>query len=312
MKTLIVGMGVVGVLHGWALTEAGYEVVHKPRPGKSGAFTGGVPLDILDMRPGRPEHQQATYRPALVESLTPVDKYDLVMVATKQYQAAPAVAELRDQASEADFLLFTANWRGPAEIDAVLDRSRYFWGYSVASGGWDGKTLTGTIKPVVRLGELDGSRTPRLEATAGMFAAAGLEPSIQEDIMAWLWEHQSVNSGMVGTALMAGGLEKMAQDPELMEFMVRAVKEGVGVLLARGVKRSGLEQARPFLEAPVSETAREWQAVLNSEHGRRIAKSGHLKSSPGEMKRLFLDVYETAKELKLDTPHLDRINRAIG
>ena len=312
MKTLIIGMGIIGALHGWALQQAGYDVVHKLRPGKSGAFSNGLELDILDMRPGRPEHMKDRYRPELMEDVAPSDGFELVMVPTKQYQAACAVEEVRDQTPGADFLLFTANWRGPAEIDAVLTRTRYLWGYSVASGGWDGETLTGTIKPVVQLGELDGSQTPRLKAVAKMFAAAGLEPSIQRDIMAWLWEHQSINSGMIGTALMAGGLENMVADPKMMEFMVRAVQEGIAVLLARGVQKDSLVQARPFLEASVSETARQWLDVFNSEHGRRVIKSGHFKSSPEEMKHFFLDVYETAKELKLDTPHLDRINRALS
>ena len=312
MKTLIIGMGVVGTLHGWALARAGFDVTHKLRPGKGAAHAGGVPLDILDLRPGRPEHRLESYAPRIVEDVSPSDGFELVMVPTKQYQAAMAVEEVRDKLPGAHFLLFTANWRGPAEIDAVLPRSRYLWGYSVASGGWDGGTLTGTIKPVVRLGELDGADSPRLKAVAEMFSRAGIAPSIQPDIMAWLWEHQAINSAMVGTALMAGGLEKPAGDMELMEFMVRAVREGVAVLLARGVKKNDLTEARPFLEAPVAETAKQWQDVFNSEHGRRIIKSGHLKSSPEEMKRLFLDVYETARELKLDTPRLDRIHRAIS
>ena len=36
MKTLIVGTGVIGVIYGWALTEAGMDVTHFVRKGKKG------------------------------------------------------------------------------------------------------------------------------------------------------------------------------------------------------------------------------------------------------------------------------------
>jgi len=38
MKTLIVGTGVIGVIYGWALTEAGVDVTHFVRQGKKDKF----------------------------------------------------------------------------------------------------------------------------------------------------------------------------------------------------------------------------------------------------------------------------------
>ena len=55
MKTIIVGTGVIGVIYGWALTEAGVDVTHFVRKGKSEKFNDGVTLDLLDERKGHPK-----------------------------------------------------------------------------------------------------------------------------------------------------------------------------------------------------------------------------------------------------------------
>jgi 2-dehydropantoate 2-reductase len=36
MKTLIIGTGIIGVLYGWALSQAGEDVTHFVRKGKGG------------------------------------------------------------------------------------------------------------------------------------------------------------------------------------------------------------------------------------------------------------------------------------
>ena len=90
MKILIVGLGVVGVIHGWALAEAGVEVTHQVRPGRAAGVGAGINLDVLDLRQGRSDHHRAVYRPRVSESVSPSADYDLVLVPTKQYQAAAA------------------------------------------------------------------------------------------------------------------------------------------------------------------------------------------------------------------------------
>lgn len=54
MRVLTVGAGVVGTIYGWALSEAGHDVVHLVRPGRAQALAGGIATDVLDKRPGHP------------------------------------------------------------------------------------------------------------------------------------------------------------------------------------------------------------------------------------------------------------------
>lgn len=313
MKTLIVGMGLIGVMHGYCLDQGGVSVTHKVRSGRAKDFASGVELDVLDNRGGAGEHFKTTYAPQIIEEVNPADGYELVMVPTKEYQAAQAVADLKDLCPDAQFLIFTANWKGPAELDALLDRERYLHGYSVCSGGYDGDTVMANIAPIVRLGEWGGRDTPRLRAIIELFAKGGFKAEIKEDMIQWLWVHQGINSGMIGSALYAGGLGAMAGDRKWLYFMVRAVRESLSVTAARGVDLSAYSDAKPFMDDPVEQTVESYYNLLNNtEGGRRTVSYGHFNSNRKEMQHFFCQVYETAKEMNLETPLMDEINQGIG
>ena len=88
MRVLIIGRGVVGTIYGWALSKVGIDVTHVVR--KQGLPDTDT-LDLLDLRPGYPKNAQATYIPKTVTQISPSDDFDLVIVATKHYQAVQAI-----------------------------------------------------------------------------------------------------------------------------------------------------------------------------------------------------------------------------
>jgi ketopantoate reductase len=120
MRVLIVGRGVVGTIYGWALSKAGIDVTHVVR--KEGLPATDT-LDLLDLRTGCPKHTQAIYAPKTVGQLSRSDGFDLVIVATKHYQAVQAIQHYLPDVPRATILLFTGNWDGTAEIDRILPRS---------------------------------------------------------------------------------------------------------------------------------------------------------------------------------------------
>ena len=63
MKTLIVGTGVIGIIFGWALAEAGIDVTHYDRPRKKETYRQGLDLDLLDERKGHTGENLAHYDP---------------------------------------------------------------------------------------------------------------------------------------------------------------------------------------------------------------------------------------------------------
>ena len=313
MKTLITGMGNIGVIHGWALSQSGADISHVVRKGSLDKYSGGVKMDVLDMRGDSPRNYVTSYLPKVVDGIAPGEGYELVMVATNHIQAASAVRQYRNLVPGADFLMFTANWDGTGEIDALLPRSRYLWGFSVSSGtrGRDG-VLYANIQKQYRIGELDGSRTPRLERIIEMFARAGLIADIKSNIIEWQWVHHAINAGLIGTALCMGGLPGEDTSIEVWVLMVRAVKDALAVLEKRGVDVRSYADTEPFLVPDEEEAARRLRQMLfRMPHYERTRRHSHFDTSPEEMKRFYLDVLETGERLCVPMPNLGSLKEKI-
>lgn len=310
MKVLIVGRGVVGTIYGWALSKAGIDVTHVVR--KEG-LPATVTLDLLDRRTGYPKHSRVTYAPKTVTQISPSDGFDLVIVATKHYQAAQAIQQYLPDTPGAVFLLFTANWDGTEEIDRLLPRSSLLWGYAEATGGVDAQgTLIATVNPAVRFGMLEGSDPRKFEAVAQLFQAAGFTLDIKPNIIEWLWVHHAINAGMIGIALWAGGIAEATRNLKTLCSGVWATREALGVVAARGVDLDSYPDARSVLNTPA------WLAGLTfaylircTERGRRLLRGSHFDNSPEEMKRFYFDVVNTGKSRGVPMPHLSALRERI-
>jgi len=302
---LIVGLGMVGLIHGYALAQAGFEVIHKVRPGKTAREE--ITIDLLDLRTPEPQNLLDIYRPKLVKRLEDKLEFQLVMFPVSASQMAGAVRETASVIDplKSQYLLFGSNWEGRAAIDEIIPHESYLWGYSAASGGWgeDG-VFYANLRPDYRIGDPQSRGiTPRLEEVIKIFAAAGLKPDFQPDILGWLWMHFALNAALVGSALYAGGLDKITEQAELSYY---AGREGLAVLEKRGLKPEDYPDARPFLEMSPREYAEKFlKPYAEQPISLRVQKAGHFKSNPEEMKSFAREVQKTARELGLPTPHLD-------
>jgi 2-dehydropantoate 2-reductase len=310
MKILIVGRGVVGTIYGWALSQAGVDVTHVVRKEVPDTDT----LDLLDLRPGYPKNTRAAYAPKTVGQIAPSDGFDLVIVATKHYQAADAVRQYLPGAPGATFLLFTANWDGTEEIDRLLPRSSILWGYAAASGGPDAQgTLIATVAPSVRFGVLEGSDPEKFKSVTELFQRAGFALDIKANIVEWLWVHHAINAGGIGICLWAGGIAESTRSLKTLRLGVLAIREALDVVAARGVDLKSYPDAKSVLNVPV------WLAGLAvtyairfTEKGRRLLRGSHFANSPEEMKRYYFDVLNTGENLGVAMPHLSALRERIA
>ena len=313
MKILVIGMGNVGVMHGWVLSEAGVDVTHAVRKGSLARHAHDIPMDVMDMRRGAPEKYMAVYRPKVVDEVGPDDGYDLVMIPTNHMQAADAVKDYKDRAPSAAFLMFCANWNGPGEFDALLGRGRYLWGYSVFSGArGDEGVLYANIQRIYRIGELPGGPEGMLNNIRETFSKAQIEPEIKENIVEWLWIHFAVNAGLLGTMIAEGAMPSPDTSPDVWVFMIRAVRDALNVLEARGVNYRNYPDTKVFQIENDEQAARLLkEGVLGMPHYERTRAHSHVQANPGEMKRYYLDVVETGERLGVPMKYLGSIKDKI-
>jgi 2-dehydropantoate 2-reductase len=310
MKVLVIGRGVVGTIYGWALSNAGVDVTHVVR--KEGLPDTDT-LDLLDLRPGFPKNTRVSYAPKTVTQISPSDGFDLVIVATKHYQAAQAIDQYLPGAPRATFLLFTANWDGPGEIDCLLPRSSILWGYSAASGGPDDQgILIATVNATVRFGMLEGSDPEKFKAVTELFQRAGFTLDIKSNIIEWLWVHHAINAGGIGICLWAGGIAEATRSFTTLRLGTLAIREALHVVAARGVDLERYPDAKRVLNTPV------WLASLAviygirfTKKGRRLLGASHFAHSPEEMKRYYFNVLNTGKSLGVAMPHLSSLREKI-
>lgn len=314
MKTLIVGLGNIGALHGWALSQVGADITHVVRKGSKDKYENGIKMDVLDLRGESATTYQTVYYPELTEEISPDDGYDLVIVATNHLQAPDAVRQYCNLAPQASFLMFTANWNGTEEYDKLLTRQRYLWGFAVSTGarGDDG-VLYANMQKSYRIGELDGARTPRLQKIITLFALAGMNPDLKSNIIEWQWVHHAIDAGVLGAALYHGGLPSPDEGMDTWLLMIRAVKDTLAVLEKRGVNVRAYEDTSLYLgindEMEAAASLRD--ALLSMPHYQRVREHSHFQTNPEEMKQFYLDVLTTGEQLGVPMPCLESFKEKI-
>ncbi len=303
MRTLIVGTGVIGVIYGWALSEAGEEVTHFVRPGRTGMCAGGVELDLLDEREGHPDDLVTTYRLSCIEDVSPDDAIELVIVPTNSYQAEAALRQLAPRCGDATFLVFAANWEGTGFIDRHLPHDRYLLGYPDGGGTQRDELYWTNLGPEVHLGKVEGGSDERLAAVSALFAGADMEPDVQDQILHWLWVHNALAVGLWAGFPKHDDMEAMLRDRALLREGFLSTRELLELCRRRGADIKKYPDAR-YMSWPL------WLLIpifrrLYRKNESMQRYTAHAAESLAEAKYNHDQMRATARALGFDMPHTD-------
>jgi 2-dehydropantoate 2-reductase len=299
MKILVIGAGVIGTIYGYVLSQAGNDVTHYVRPGKKQLFKNGIQMRLLDGRQKKPVDQEVVYPLKLTESLTPEHDYELILVSVRHYQLESVLPLLKENVGKADVLFFNGIWSGFEQIDAFLPRSKYLWGFPVAGGGYINQKLDAAILDEIRLGEVDGQPTERLERIAELFKNTGLKVDIQKNILHWLWVHFAINCGVIAAAFKAGGAREFLNSVTDLRLGILAGREALSVCQARGVDPRSFEDARSFYAPALLGAVSVWLMMKTNGPARKIMER---HTAMDELQRMVHDLLETGEQLKIDMP----------
>ncbi|HTP02292.1 MAG TPA: 2-dehydropantoate 2-reductase N-terminal domain-containing protein [Anaerolineales bacterium] len=305
MKTLIVGTGVIGVIYGWALAEAGVDVTHYVRPGKAEGLRQGVDLDVLDERKGHKPDNITHYALKCSENVTPDDGYELVILPVNANQLTGALRDLIPCVGEkTSFLVFTSNWEGTAEIDAMLQRARYLLGYPDGGGTIRGGLYWANLGAEVHLGKLDGQSAELLEQVGKLFEKADMKPDLQPEILHWLWVHNASAVGFAAGYARYGAVKPFLRDGKLMKTCVHATRELMTLCEKRGASWKQYPEVS-FLSWP------DWLVIAvmrlmwsTNKSMQRYTAHASSEGSLREMRYHFDAMLKTAGECGVATPAL--------
>ena len=232
MRIAIVGSGGLGGYFGGRLAAAGADVSFLAR---------GAHLQALQssgLRIESPNGNLHLPRVTATGDASKVGPVDVVFFAVKLYDTDSALPLLPPLVGPDTVVIPFQN--GVESVDMLsraVDRRHLAGGASYIQAALE---QPGVIRHIaldrIVFGELDGTRTPRLERLFEACREAGVSPTLSEHIDVEIWSkfvHLSALSGM--TAVARSPVGPLRDDPDLFAMWQAALVETVGVARAKGI-----------------------------------------------------------------------------
>jgi 2-dehydropantoate 2-reductase len=226
MRILVVGAGAIGGYFGARLAAAGRDVTFLVRPKRAEQLANGlfVRSPKGDVKIAAPKIvTEATLPPLGIPSLTPADRsvaarsrepFDLVLLSCKSYDLDSAMASFARAMGPATMVLPMLN--GESHIDTLKKR----FGAGAVLGGQcqisstldaQGHVIHLNEMQLLGFGELDGTRSARIEAVKENLSGASFEAQLSTRILQDMWEKWIFIATMAGiTCLMRAALGDIA------------------------------------------------------------------------------------------------------
>jgi 2-dehydropantoate 2-reductase len=308
MKIVVYGAGVQGSVYAARLIQTGNDVTVLARgPRIEQIRTHGLVLREL------PRGTETSTPAAVAEHLDSADRYDLAIVTVRRNQLPDILPVLAANLHIPIFLLLLNNAAGFDGIAGALGRSRVLAGFPSVGSSRQGHAVAYTLIPQqpTTLGELDGSRTPRLKNLQNVIEQAGFPVVVSRNIDAWLKTHAVFIIAIAGALYLAqGDCARLANTSILVSLMLHAIREGFRALRTQSIPVTPLKLRALFLWLPPGIPAIYWQRYLASDRG-ELTIARHVRSAPDEMKELVNEWRNLQRNSEAKTPSLDTLCSAI-
>lgn len=238
-RILVVGAGVIGSIYGGRLAENGAEVTFLARGKRLEELrTMGLRLQRMDRKNGRKE-EEVSPPIRLIERLSSEDIYDYIFVTLRAEQVMEALPQLAGNRSET-FVFMVNNAWGYEAWEQALGRGRVLPAFPGAGGcierGIVQYNLVQRCVQPTTLGEVDGTRTPRLRTLQRLLAKAGFPTSIQHNMDAWQKTHLALVVPMACAIYYDGGDNySLANNREALLLTSKSLRENLAFLRRAGI-----------------------------------------------------------------------------
>ncbi len=184
MKIAIFGAGGVGGYYGGLLARHGQDVTFIAR----GEHLRAIRRDGLQVKS---IHGDFNIQPALAtDNPAEIGPVDLVLICTKTYSMEPVLKEIPQLVGESTAVISLQNGIDAAEqLGATVGTPRVLGGATWLSSAVESPGVIRQVSQFRRvvIGELDGTRTSRVQAIADTFSPTGVTIEVSEAITKIIW-----------------------------------------------------------------------------------------------------------------------------
>ena len=233
MKIVMMGSGGIGGYYGARLVQAGHEVTFVAR----GAHLDAIRRNGLRVRS---ELGDAYVQPArAVEDPAQAGAADAVVVGVKLWDLEAAAAAIRPIVGAQTIVVSLQNGVDKDDVLVKAVGKEHVIGGVTHIGAVIAEpgviAHTGKLQRVT-LGELDGSRSARVQALVDAFKAGGVEALASDDIRRVTWEKFVFLTAISGmTALTRRPVGEVRAHPATRAMLLDALKEAAAVARAEGI-----------------------------------------------------------------------------
>ncbi len=251
---VIWGAGAIGGTIGAHLARAGHEVL----------FVDVVPEHVEQIAAGRlriegpVSHFTTGGQAATPETMR--GRHKLILLAVKAHHTEAATRALAPFLAEDGAVVSCQNGLNELVIAEIVGRQRTIGAFVNFGADYlePGRILYGTRGAVV-VGELDGSRSPRVEALHAMLQVFEPDAVLSDNIFGYLWGKAGYGGILKSSALTNDSIADFIADPARKPLILGLVREILGVAKAEGVTPLGFDgfDPAPFMgtdEAAIAET----------------------------------------------------------
>ncbi|MBT6272819.1 MAG: 2-dehydropantoate 2-reductase [Chromatiales bacterium] len=233
MRIAIYGSGGLGGYYGVRLAQAGHDVVFIAR-GEHLAAIRANGLKVIS-----PLGDALIEAPTATDDPTTVPPVDAVLVAVKTWQVE-AVAHAMKPMLKSDTVVvpFLNGVESGNVLDAVLGAGHAAGGLSKIFSLIEAPGVIRHFNDAafVSIGELDDSKSTRMETLRAAFEGAGVDVEISEDINRALWEKLLMVTSWAGMgALARSPIGDLRADPETRQMIDQSMDESIAVANAHGI-----------------------------------------------------------------------------
>lgn len=233
MHILIYGAGGVGGFFGGKLALAGNKVTMIAR----GEHLTAIQENGIEVKSITGDFKATPY--LATDNLSKIETPDLVIFGVKSYQIDSAVKSILQYCDENTLYLPLQNGASNVEVlNAVVPKSQVLAGLCrmISFIEAPGVISNPDIAPAILFGEQDYSKTERLEKIVSVFADAGINAAVPDNIQVAIWQKFL----FITTISAIGGLTRvpigvMREQPYIKELMRKTAQEVFEVAKAKGI-----------------------------------------------------------------------------
>ena len=302
--------------------------------GTIGAYLVRAGHDVLFVDTVEPHVRQIAERELRIEgpiaefgitapALTPErlrGKYDLVLLAVKAHHTEQALQMLAPHLGREGAVVSCQNGLNELVIADAVGRERAIGAFVNFSADWLAPgQITYAGRGAVVVGELDGTRTARIEALHRLLLDFEPQAQVTDNIFGYLWGKVAYGGVLAASALTNATMADFIGDPAMRPLIVGLVREVLAVAAAEGVQPMGFHGFEPAAFMARDEAGIDASIAANLVFRSRSSKvrSGFwrdlaIRKRATDVAAQFQPVQAAARRHGIATPISDHLVALIG